>query len=284
MMEVEWGSESDTGRVRSNNEDSILIRDGVGLAVLCDGMGGHRAGEVASSLAVEVLAASFEASIRPEGGGGQTSGVPASSDRGPESPVGRALFEAAGAANFAVYEKARSSLDCAGMGCTLVALHLDDGRATFVTVGDSRLYLLRGGRLFQISEDHTRLRMLQRMGVSIDSTDARRIRGVLTRAVGTHPDLEVDCGAGQVVDGDLWLLCSDGLTDELDDEMIGSILRGSKGPASAARACAQRAVEAGGRDNVSVIVARVAGGPRAAGQVELPKIETFQFRAGPESF
>ncbi len=276
MMEIEWGSESDTGRVRANNEDSILIRGGLGLAVLCDGMGGHRAGEVASSLAVESLAASFEASIRQEGGAdGAMGGAPVSPGRVPVSPAERALLDAARTANSAVYAKAQSSAEYGGMGCTLVALHLGAGRASFVTVGDSRLYLLRGGKLMQISEDHTRLRMLERMGVNLDSIDARRIRGVLTRAVGTHPDLEVDCGGGQTVDGDLWLLCSDGLTDELDDDAIRSILRSSKDPRTAARACAQRAVEAGGRDNVSVIVARIAGGPKATGRVELPKIETL---------
>ena len=282
MMEIEWGSESDTGRIRANNEDSVLIPAGLNLAVLCDGMGGHRAGEVASSLAVESLAASFKASIRQErDAAGPTDGALVSPGRGPDSPVRRALFEAAGAANSAVYAKAQSSADYSGMGCTLVALHLDAGLASFVTVGDSRLYLLRGGKLFQISEDHTRLRMLERMGVSIDSIDARRIRGVLTRAVGTHPDLEVDCGGGQTVDGDLWLRCSDGLTDELDNDAIRSILRGSKDPRSAARVCVQRAVEAGGRDNVSVIVARVSDGPKAADQIGLPKIETFQLGAGP---
>lgn len=104
---------------------------------------------------------------------------------------------------------------------------------------------------------------------------------MLTRAVGTHLDLEVDYGEGETLDGDLWLLCSDGLTDELADEAIHSVLQSSIDPRSAARTCVQRAVEAGGRDNVSVVVARVVRGSEAAGSADLPKIETVRLGAEP---
>lgn len=178
MMEVEWGSETDTGRVRANNEDSLLVRGAQCFAVLCDGMGGHRAGEVASGLAVASFAAGFTATISREcGANGGT--VAAGSDLTPDpsSTVRHALFEAARTANSAVYAKGQSAIDFRGMGCTLVALHLDAGRVSFLTVGDSRLYLLRGGKLLQISEDHTRLRMLEKMGVTLEAIDVRRIRG-----------------------------------------------------------------------------------------------------------
>lgn len=276
MSDVEWGSASDTGRVRSNNEDASLIREDLGLAVLCDGMGGHRAGEVASRIAVETFASTFEAVLRQAAAASGEGDIAETGGKCQDSPPGeQALLEAARAANWAVYAKAQSSPDFAGMGCTLVALHLKEDCASFVTVGDSRLYLLRGGTLSQISDDHTRLRMLERMGVSLESIDARRIRGVLTRAVGTHQALDVDCGRGQSAGGDLWLLCSDGLTDELNDDAIRSVLHEADNPRRASQYCVQRALEAGGRDNVSVVVAQLAGGPSPAGGVDLPKIRTL---------
>jgi PPM family protein phosphatase len=278
-MQIDWGSATHTGRVRENNEDSLLVRAELGLAVLCDGMGGHRAGEVASRLAVLAFAAGFEEAVMRSGA---AAGGPApSSDAAEDSAATLArevMLAAARKANEAVFAESMSTLEHRGMGCTLVALCLRDGGVSFASVGDSRLYLLRGGTLFQVSEDHTRLRMLERMGVHLDSIESKRIRGVLTRAVGTLPDLEVDCGGGAAAAGDGWLLCSDGLTDELENEEIGSILSTSKDSLSAARNCVQRAVMAGGRDNVSVIVARIIDGPGGNDRAKLPKIETIGTR------
>jgi PPM family protein phosphatase len=263
-MQIDWGSDTHVGRIRDGNEDSILTLEELSLGVLCDGMGGHLAGEVASRVAVNEFVASYGESFEQVAG---------------DAP----LFPAVGMANAAILAQAETSVEMRGMGCTLVALRLIEGSASFVSVGDSRLYLCRGGDLHQISEDHTRLRMLERMGIVLDPLEAKRIRGVLTRALGTQPDIEVDCGHGPTVEGDVWLLCSDGLTDEISDGEIRAILRDARDARTAAQTCVQQALKAGGRDNISAIVARVVRGPAPTGEEELPKVETVMVRTDPGS-
>ena len=269
-MRIEWAVDTDTGRVRRQNEDSALSLPDQGLAVLCDGMGGHRAGEVASRLAVETFAkVCLEEATPPEG-----LANPSRSDL-PDVPLAALpLVSAAWAANDAVFAHSRSDDRYHGMGCTLAALRLREGTASFVTVGDSRLYLHREGRLYQLSEDHTRLRMLEQIGVALDPVEVRQIKGVLVRAIGTLPSVDVDYGSGATLAGDVWLLCSDGLTDELNDEEIGLILAAAPNARAAAKRCVIRAVEAGGRDNVTVVVAHILDGPAPTDAIAIPAPRT----------
>lgn len=238
MMRIDWALETNTGRVRDQNEDSAIVREDLALAVLCDGMGGHLAGEVASRIGVTTYVETLTAGA---------------SDR---SVLAR-MVEAVRAANAAIHVAAHQDVEHAGMGCTLVALDLTGSRASYVSVGDSRLYRLRDGALAQITEDHTRLRLMAQLGITLEPGEARMLRGVLTRALGTNPAIAVDYGDVGTRTGDIWLLCSDGLTDELQDGPIRDILKAAIDAREAARTCVTAALEAGGRDNVTVVVARV---------------------------
>jgi protein phosphatase len=263
-MKVEWATGTDKGRVRAENEDFVRADPDMALVVLCDGMGGHLAGEVASRLGVETF---FNAVAK----GDRESPCP----EAPDAPdTVHALIHATWAANEAIFQEAVSREEHHGMGCTLVALQIESGLASFVTVGDSRLYLLRGGSFHLISQDHTRLRMLRQLGIHLDPREAKRFHGMLVRAVGTQETVEVDYGHGPVQTGDFWLLCSDGLTDELDDAEIQSILENETDPQSAVDLCLRRAIEAGGRDNVTVAIAHVVEGDETPGDLEIPRPET----------
>jgi protein phosphatase len=269
-MRIEWATRTDTGRVRAQNEDTVRAEPASGLVVLCDGMGGHRAGEVASRLASETFLRTAAADAAD----------PTAPDGSPLPPEIARLVNAARRANEVVYENAESRDAYRGMGCTLVALRLHDDTATFVSLGDSRLYLLREGILRQISQDHTRLRLLEQMGYRLEPTEAKQLQGMLVRALGTKPMVEVDHGSGPALSGDLWMLCSDGLTDELADEEILSILESAPDAESAAEECVRRALEAGGRDNVSVAVALIVSGREGAGTEEIPRPAVYSPEPG----
>ena len=258
-MKIDWALATDTGRVRNQNEDSGIIREADGIAVLCDGMGGHLAGEVASRIGVTAF---IEAFAGPRGGSGSGTGAQGMGHRvqAVDAEAGR-MIAAVRAANSAIQRAALDVAEHTGMGCTLVALRLSEGRAHYVSVGDSRLYRFRGGTISQVTEDHTRLRMFARLGIALDPGETRMLRGVLTRALGTAPDIDVDHGEVRTCAGDIWLLCSDGLTDELEDARIGAILETATSARQAANVCVTSALQAGGRDNVTVVVARVLESP-----------------------
>jgi protein phosphatase len=261
-LTIEWAVGSHRGRVREQNEDSARVSKDLGLAVLCDGMGGHQAGEVASRIAVETFLESYQRAVE--------SCAPDPS-RLPEISC---LLECARRANESVHLRSEEDEDYRGMGCTLVALKVAGGGASFVSVGDSRLYLFRGGKLTQVSEDHTRVRMLERMGIPLEANEARQMHGLLVRALGTHEKVDIDHGHGGTYRGDTWLLCSDGLTDELGDAEIARILQESPTPQSAVTSLIERAVQAGGRDNVTIAIAKVVGGPGPPANAEPPRPET----------
>lgn len=264
-MRIDWAVKTDTGRVRSQNEDTVRAEGEANLVVLCDGMGGHRAGEVASRIAVDTF---FETAGSDE----SKELVPKLPSTPPETIT---MIRAAKKANAAVHTQAQSQESYRGMGCTLVALRLLNDKAYFVSVGDSRLYLLRSGRLHLISQDHTRLRMLEQMGYKLDPAETKQLQGMLIRAMGTKPEVDIDHGHGPALSGDKWLLCSDGLTDELSDDQIEVILERAETAETAAAECVRLAVEAGGRDNVSVAVAQVVSGAEVTGSEELPRPETY---------
>ncbi len=243
-MQLVGGAATDTGRVRAANEDSVLIAEGV--FAVADGMGGHRGGEVASTAALEA----FNAAV---GAGG----------------TAQALVDGVNAANSAVYELSSTDARLAGMGTTLVALAaVAEGGAEHVAViniGDSRVYLLSGDELVQISEDHSLVETMVRTGqLSAEEASVHPRRNVLTRALGIEPAVEVDGWMVQPRSGDRFLLCSDGLFNELDSDEITSVLRQLPDPSEAAFQLVRLANEAGGRDNISAVVIDVVDGPADA--------------------
>lgn len=251
MSPRSWTSaaRSDTGRVRDSNEDSLLDRPDAGLFAVADGMGGHAAGEVASRIAVEALEEALAG-----GDGGEDD------DDGGGPPSGDRVAQAIRAANRRILEDADRNPERAGMGTTLTALALGEaGRWRIGHVGDSRAYVLREGALRQLTTDHSWVGRRVDAG-ELTKEEARRhpMSSVLERALGTAREVEVDVEEGEARPGDLYLLCSDGLTDTLPDAEIRSILREAEGLDAAADRLVHAANEAGGPDNVTVVLARVA--------------------------
>ena len=234
---LRWGSATDVGRVRTNNEDSLYTSPR--LLAVADGMGGHSGGEVASDMALRTLDSQFvEASAA-------------------------GLLEAAYTANEAVLEAAGEDPGLRGMGTTLVAIApVEDGSAlAWINVGDSRLYLLRDGELTQVSEDHNLVEEAVRSG-ELSPEEARNHpqRNIVTRALGIGANVTIDGDRVDLVEGDRYLLCSDGLSDLVEDDTIASILRRLADPSDAAKELVRVANEAGGRDNITVVVADVEAG------------------------
>jgi serine/threonine protein phosphatase PrpC len=241
-----WGAATDTGRVRQANEDAVLAVDG--LYAVADGMGGHNAGEVASHLAIETLQDEFTA---------------AGTD---------VLVEAVQEANRVLVERSSSDAELSGMGTTVCAMALvdADGRDAIavVNVGDSRLYLLSEGELTQITEDHSLVATLERQG-RISSAEAaiHPQRNILTRALGIDVSVMVDSWEVVPVVGDRYVLCSDGLFNEVEDSRLAATLRRLADPGEAARELVRLANEAGGRDNISCVVVDVVDGTGAADEL-----------------
>jgi PPM family protein phosphatase len=228
---VSVGAVSDAGVVRQQNEDSYLVKPP--LFVVADGMGGHAAGEIASRLAVE----SF-------------SGANLSDSSDPE-----AIRKAVAEANRLVFETATGSTQ--GMGTTCVLLLVGDGMAHIANVGDSRVYRFRGGELQQLSRDHTLAAEMVDQGL-ISATQALRDGGsAITRALGGAATVDPDAMTLELRSEDRFLLCSDGLSSMVGDDIIKKVLLESNDPQSAAQKLVDAAKEAGGDDNVTVIVVDV---------------------------
>jgi protein phosphatase len=242
MTTLRWGASTDVGKVRTNNEDSLLVEPPV--FAVADGVGGHAAGEVASAIAVATLKAAFANPERPD---------QASRD---------GLANAVRQANEAIYARAAQDPNLRGMGTTLTAIALvreeDDDVLAVVNVGDSRAYRLRDGELEQITDDHSLVEELVRAGqITPAEASVHPQRNIVTRALGLGPDVEVDCFGILPYAGDRFVLASDGLTDEVDDRGIASILRRIADPEEAARELVDTAKDHGGRDNVTVVVVDV---------------------------
>lgn len=229
-MKFVLGATTDVGRVRDGNEDTFLVDERLGLFAVADGMGGHRAGEVASATAIEALRAAVGA--------------------------GRDLSDAISSANAAVYEKSSRDPELTGMGTTLTAaVAATDGRLLIGHVGDSRAYLLRDGELSQITDDHTLVEELRRDGrITEEQAAVHPRRSVITRALGIDSNVSVDLYPVDVQNGDRVLICSDGLTAMVRTTDIAAILRREPSPQHAADLLADAANEAGGEDNVTAVV------------------------------
>jgi len=232
---------TDTGRQRNANEDSLFTRPP--LFVVADGMGGAQAGEVASKTAAE----SFDREL------------PA----GPPEGTLRATIEAA---NRTIHERARNDPDLAGMGTTITAaiVDLEAEEVAIGHVGDSRAYRLRGSRFERLTRDHSLVEEMRRKGQLTDAqAEDHPQRSIITRALGPEPEVEVDLQTVPAQAGDVFLICSDGLTTMLGDEQIGRLLARASSMQSAVRALVDEANRAGGRDNITVIAFRL-GDPNAA--------------------
>ena len=248
-MRVDIGARTDIGRVRNNNEDSYRLVPALNLFVLSDGMGGEAHGEVASAMAVETVAAHcLEAA--------NNLSAPSFGEPRPDlSEKTNRLASAVHLANRKIHEAAHSHSARRGMGATVLAAWLDGRRLSLVHVGDSRAYLLRAGALEQLTVDHSLVAEQVRRGIlTPQQADTSTLQSVLTRALGTHEEVEVDADEHLLLDGDALVLCTDGLTRMVTDPEIASTLLTYPGAQAAADRLVALANDYGGEDNVTVVV------------------------------
>jgi PPM family protein phosphatase len=244
-MKVTVGAASDVGRARERNEDSYLAMPPV--YIVADGMGGHRGGNVASSLAMQVM------SGLADGGGSQM------------------LAEQVRQANHAILERSRADRDLQGMGTTITATYFENGTVHLAQVGDSRAYLLRGGQLSQVTTDHTLVHeMVIRQQITPEEAEHHPQRSILTRALGVDEGVEVDEFDIEAQAGDRLLLCSDGLHSMVGDQVIHQVLQDEPSPQAAADRLVALANEAGGLDNITVVIMEFAQGQGFEGATWVP--------------
>lgn len=245
-LRLEYSSALDVGRARQNNEDAVLIDAGLGLCLLADGMGGYNAGEVASDMAVKAMHEHFRQWLQS---------LSAAPDDG---AVTQALIAAAQEANRQVFAAASTVPAYAGMGTTLVTALFERSRVWIGHLGDSRAYRLRNGRLTQLSRDHSLLQEQIDAGLLTPAEAAYALhRNLVTRAVGVEPEVVLEVHPHDVEVGDVILLCSDGLSDMLTDPQMAHVLQINKTLDEQAAALVEAANAAGGRDNISVILAKL---------------------------
>ncbi len=241
-MLLGWGL-SDVGQVREANEDHCLVDLDLDLLLVCDGMGGHVGGATASRTAAHA----FRDALRVRSDAGGLKG------RGARQVVG----QAASASSIAVFDKAEADPSLSGMGTTLTSLIVHDGVAHIAHVGDSRAYLVRGGRLRQLTEDHSLVQEQVRAGLlSENEAKHSRLRNVITRSVGFNREVEVDLLSFPTRPGDTFVLCSDGLTGPVDDETLSEIVN-TAFLGKAVHVLIDLANAMGGEDNITVVIGHV---------------------------
>jgi len=248
-LSLEFQAAVDAGRARSNNEDAVAFDAASGLAVLADGMGGYNAGEVASQMATSFICTEL----------GRWLGEAHEHANGPE--VRRAMDICVDNANRAIFNAANSNPQYAGMGTTLVVAVFRDAQLLVGHVGDSRAYRMRGGRLTQLTRDHSLLQEQIDAGlITPEQAAFSANKNLVTRAVGVEDTVLLETHEHDVLPGDLVLLCSDGLSDMLDDATIAQLLGGLDSLDEGCRALIDAANDAGGKDNISVVLIRASGG------------------------
>ncbi|MEQ1579939.1 MAG: Stp1/IreP family PP2C-type Ser/Thr phosphatase [Steroidobacteraceae bacterium] len=242
---------TDVGKVREHNEDTIGVDADIGLLVLADGMGGYNAGEVASGIAVKTVMSLVKEAIERQD--------LTADDR--ESGLSRpsiVLRDSIMRANKIIYQTAKTQPQCEGMGTTIVACLFFDNKVAIAHVGDSRLYRLRSSRFEQMTLDHSLLQELVDRGFYSQEEAARASnKNYVTRALGVEPSVEVEIHEEPALKGDYYVLCSDGLSDMVEDEDIHlTISTFSASLETIAKQLIQLANDNGGRDNVSVVLAQ----------------------------
>jgi protein phosphatase len=242
---------SDTGRVRPGNEDAIAWSEALGLALLADGMGGHEGGEVASNLAVSTVLETFSQPLASHWREAEWT-------RNISDPVLK-LYAAVSQANQSVYEAAQRQPEHQGMGTTLLAAYFHNYRVTLAHIGDSRIFLWRNQVLSLLTVDHTVIQQQIDSGeITCEEALYSEHRGILTRALGIDPVVEVDMREIASQRGDIFLLCSDGCYDMLAYDEMAAILGASQDDTQQmARQLVRQANKNGGYDNISAVVAQV---------------------------
>lgn len=244
-MTLEFFSATDTGRVRDNNEDSVALEPGVGLAVLADGMGGYNAGEVASQMLTSFIKSELGRWLAEAG------------QHATDDDVRRAMDICVDNANRAIFNAANTNPRYAGMGTTLVLAVFRPGSLLLGHVGDSRAYRLREGQLTQITRDHSLLQEQIDAGLLTPEEAAYSSnKNLVTRAVGVEDTVMLEVHQHELQPGDQVLLCSDGLSDMVDDMTVAQVLQSHSDLPEAAQALVDTANDLGGKDNIAIILVR----------------------------
>jgi len=243
---------SDTGRVREHNEDAVGTNSDTGLLVLADGMGGYNAGEVASGIAVRTVLELVPAACDRE----------ARNATDPETSLMRQtiiLRDAIARANRVIHQTAQMQPQCEGMGTTIVACLFYDNRVSIAHVGDSRLYRFRRNRFEQLTMDHSLLQEQLDSGlITPEEAKLSQNKNLVTKALGIDPEVEPELHVHETAEGDLYLLCSDGLNDMVEDEEIRlTLITLRSNPSLSVQQLVQAANDNGGRDNVSAMLVSV---------------------------
>ncbi|MBW1877212.1 MAG: serine/threonine-protein phosphatase [Deltaproteobacteria bacterium] len=248
-MHLECYARTDPGPIREHNEDAFLVDQEYGVFIVADGMGGHAAGEVASSMAVEIVRDLLVDQEDPE----ETRLVREVEPVDPADILRERLRYAMNQASILIRRESELRPETRGMGTTVVVLVVEGEQAHFAHVGDSRAYLFRDGRLVRLTRDHTVVQ--QEIDAGRLTPELARLvphKHILTQSVGFHGPVEPDTTTRMIQSGDVFILCSDGLTDPLDDEAILEVVHAM--PVDMlADALAEAALEAGGEDNVTVV-------------------------------
>lgn len=249
---LQSASQTDPGRVRDHNEDCIESRPEIGLFVLADGMGGYNAGEVASGMATSLIADGLEESWRPRD-------VDRMGREEAKALAERLIREQIARANSAIFTTSQNNPECAGMGTTLVVCLFYDNFVCVAHIGDSRLYRLRGEAMEQVTRDHSLLQEQLDSGlITPEEAKLSQNKNLVTRALGIDPSVDPEIHVYETRVDDIYLLCSDGLSDMVDDEEIRLTLITLKtNPSLTVQQLVQAANDNGGRDNISAMLTRV---------------------------
>jgi protein phosphatase len=255
-MTIEVAGRSDVGCIRTNNEDNFGYDARYGIFVLCDGMGGQAAGEVASKMAVDVVLQYFrDAAARGEW---QQVGEPFAG----VSEQGRALASAIRLANQSIHEASQQQAGRAGMGSTIVAVLIHDEGLCIANVGDSRIYLVRQGSIQQLTQDHSLVMEQVRRGyITREQAERSEMQNIILRALGSEESVDPDVEDLVALNGDLLVMTSDGLTKYLRDEEIMETVSSSESLQSACDALIEKARQRGGDDNITCLLLKIADQP-----------------------
>jgi len=246
---------SDLGRVRKLNEDSFLVSDDLKLYLIADGMGGHAAGDVASSKSIELINGFIERTAKDND---ITWPFEMNLELAPEA---NKLIAAVQIANKEIYRMSSTNPELKGMGTTIAGLFIAEAKGYVVHVGDSRVYLMRNGRLKQITEDHSWVNeQLKEKVITKEEAKQHRWKNVITRALGSEKEVKIDLQEENIVSGDIFLICSDGLSGMVERETMEDIIKKHINNLSeAAEKMIDYANKAGGVDNITVILIKAQG-------------------------
>ena len=248
-LSVKTAGLTDQGKVRANNEDAVWADPETNLLVVADGMGGHKAGEVASGMAITSIPGNFKQLTKA-----QNSGEVANGDFSPET---NRLAFCLKMANQMIYEASQRYPQDSGMGTTCTAALIHNNRLSIAHVGDTRCYLIRRGAIEQLTQDHSLAMDQLRRGL-ISKEDAAHVnQNILTRSLGTEAEVRLDMDEHPLFPGDVLLLCSDGVNKELTDDQVLQVVMETPDPRQVAQRVIDQANAAGGQDNISVAVARI---------------------------